>query len=53
MAGMSCVVFEIPRSSKVSISGGAAIAGFASDAAPDDAHYSFRIIRTTVVAEQT
>ncbi len=53
MAGMSCAIFEIPRSSKVSISGGAEIAGWASDAAPDDAHYSFRIIRTTVVAEQS
>ncbi len=53
LAGMSCAIFEIPRSMKVSISGGSAIAGWASDAAPDDAHYSFRIIRTTVVAEQS
>ncbi len=53
IAGMSCAIFEIPRSSKVSVSGGAAIAGWASDAAPDDAHYSFRMIRTTVVVEQS
>jgi len=52
LAGMSCAIFEIPRSLKVSISGGAEIAGWASDAAPDDAHYSFRIIRTTVAVEQ-
>ncbi len=52
LAGMSCAIFEIPRSGKVSISGGAEIPGWASDFAPDDNNYSFRIIRTTVAVEQ-
>lgn len=52
LAGMSCAVFEIPHSKKVSISGGAEIAGWASDNAPDDGHYSFRIIRITVAIQQ-
>lgn len=53
LAGMSCAIFEIPRSKKVAISGGGAVAGWTSDSGgADDCHYSFRIIRTTVVVEQ-
>ena len=48
LAGMSCAIFEIPPCSKVTVMGGAEIPGWRSDSFPDDAHYSFRIIRTTV-----
>ncbi len=50
VAGMSCAIFEIPKSKKVIIKGGSAIGGWNEDNYPDDAHYSFRIIRVTVVA---
>jgi hypothetical protein len=50
LAGMSCAVFEIPPSKQVRISGGCEVPGWTDDTFPDDAHYSFRIIRTTVVA---
>jgi hypothetical protein len=49
LAGMSCAIFEIPESKKIRISGGSQIPGWTDDTYPDDAHYSFRIIRTTVV----
>jgi hypothetical protein len=49
LAGMSCAVFEIPPSRRVSISGGSASTGWASDNFPADNHYSFRTIRTTVL----
>jgi hypothetical protein len=48
LAGMSCAIFEIPASKRVRISGGSAIGGWTTDDSPDDAHYSFRMIRTTV-----
>jgi hypothetical protein len=51
LAGMSCAVFEIPRSRTVRITGGGAVPGWMSDNYPDDNHYSFRIIRTTVVVQ--
>ncbi len=50
LAGMSCAVFEIPRSTKVRVTGGGAVPGWTTDNYPDDNHYSFRIIRTTVIA---
>lgn len=50
VAGMSCAIFEIPKSKKIIIKGGSAIAGWHEDNYPDDAHYSFRIIRITVAA---
>lgn len=50
MLGMSSATFDIPASTKIMISGGSAIAGWQQDNYPDDAHYSFRIIRVTVDA---
>ena len=47
--GMSSATFEVPPSKRVIIRGGSEIPGWSSDQAPDDAHYSFRIIRTTVM----
>ena len=49
LAGMSSAIFEIPKSSKVTISGGSEICAWTDDNYPDDIHYSFRIIRVTVV----
>ena len=49
LTGMSCAIFEIPASTKVRISGGSQIPGWTTDNYPDDNHYSFRIIRTTVL----
>lgn len=46
--GMSCAVFEIPRSQKVIIMGGSDNVGWLSDSFPDDDHYSFRTVRVTV-----
>jgi len=51
MAGMSSALFEIPPSRKVIVSGGCEIPHWRSDNYPDDGHYSFRIIRTTVLAK--
>ncbi|MFH0963103.1 MAG: hypothetical protein V2A58_03725 [Planctomycetota bacterium] len=48
-AGMSSAIFEIPPTRKVLIRGGSEMPGWSSDQAPNDGHYSFRIIRTTVV----
>ena len=48
LAGMSSAVFEIPPSKKVIVMGGCEMPGWRTDNFPDDAHYSFRIIRTTV-----
>ncbi len=50
MAGMSSALFEIPPSRQVIVSGGCEIPHWRSDNYPDDGHYSFRIIRTTVLA---
>ena len=50
LTGMSCALFEIPQARAVRITGGGLVPGWPSDNYPDDAHYSFRIIRTTVVA---
>ena len=50
LAGMSCAVFEIPKSQKVIIMGGSETTGWLTDNAGCDDHYSFRTIRTTVVS---
>ena len=47
---MSCAVFEIPKSQKVTIMGGSETTGWLTDNAGCDDHYSFRTIRTTVAA---
>ena len=49
-AGMSSAIFEIPRSRKVSVGGGCQVSGWQEDNYPDDAHYSFRLVRLTVDA---
>lgn len=49
MAGMSCATFEIPASNKVRILGGSAQPGWTDEKSPNDNHYAFRIVRTTVV----
>lgn len=48
LTGMSCAIFSIPMSSKIRIMGGCEIPGWTNDNYPDDAHYSFRLIRVTV-----
>lgn len=48
-AGMSSAIFEVPPSRKVIIRGGSEMPGWSSDQAPNDGHYSFRMIRTTVL----
>lgn len=48
--GMSCAVFEIPKSRQVTIYAGGERPIWASDNTPDDDHYSIRVIRTTVSA---
>jgi hypothetical protein len=52
LAGMSCAVFEIPKSQKVIIMGGSETTGWLTDNAGCDDHYSFRTIRTTVAASR-
>lgn len=52
MAGMSCAIFEIPRSLKVTISGGSVTPGWTTGNGPEDGHYSFRLIRTTLAVPQ-
>ncbi len=49
LAGMSCAIFEIPKSRQVRITGGSEPLAWSTDNYPEDAHYSFRIIRTTVL----
>jgi hypothetical protein len=51
LVGMSCAIFEIPKSSSVMITGGSEICAWQEDNYPDDVHYSFRTIRVTVVAD--
>ncbi len=51
LAGMSCAVFAIPPSKRVSIMGGSTPLGWRDDNFPDDVQYSFRTIRVTVVDE--
>jgi len=46
--GMSCAVFEIPGSRRVTIYAGSESPGWLSDNFPNDDHYSVRTIRTTV-----
>ena len=53
LTGMSSAIFEIPASKKIRISGGSQIPGWTNDTYPDDNHYSFRIIRTTVLVGST
>jgi hypothetical protein len=50
LTGMSSAIFEIPPSKKVIIRGGSEMPGWSNDQAPNDGHYSFRMIRTTVQA---
>ena len=50
LAGMSCAIFEIPKSQKVVIMGGSETTGWLTDNAGFDNQYSFRKIRTTVVS---
>lgn len=49
LAGMSSAIFEIPASNTVRILGGCAQPGWTEDNSPNDNHYAFRIIRTTVI----
>ena len=51
LAGMSCPVFEVPASRSVRIMGGSELLGWSEDNYPSDNHYSFRVIRTTVMRE--
>ena len=51
LVGMSCAIFEIPKSRKVVISGGCEICAWTDDSYPDDIEYSFRIIRVTVARD--
>jgi len=53
MAGMSSAHFEIPKCRKVRIMGGSEIPGASSDSYADDLHYSFRVIRVTVLEKQS
>ena len=48
--GMSCAIFEIPKSRKIVIMGGSDTTGWLTDGAGSDSEYSFRTIRTTVVS---
>ncbi len=50
-AGMSCAIFEIPASRKIRVMGGSQPYGWTADAAHGDTHYSFRMIRMTLLAE--
>ena len=48
-SGMSSAIFEIPPSNRIIIRGGSEMPGWSNDQAPNDGHYSFRMIRTTVM----
>ena len=48
---MSCAIFEIPKSPRVIITGGSEICAWSDDDFPDDVHYSFTIIRTTLAVD--
>ena len=50
LAGMSCAIFEIPKSKQVRITGGSEPLAWSTDNFPEDTHYSFRIIRTTLLS---
>ena len=52
LVGMSCAIFEIPASRSVTITGGSEICTWQEDNYPDDVHYSFRLIRVTVVTNR-
>lgn len=49
LAGMSSAIFEVPPARRITIRGGCEMPGWSSDHAPNDGHYSFRLIRTTVM----
>ena len=49
LTGMSCAIFEIPASYTVRVLGGCAQPGWTQDTSPNDNHYAFRMIRTSVV----
>ncbi len=51
ITGMSCAIFQIPKSKLVRIKSGSTIPGWEEDNYPDDIHYSIRIIRVTVVED--
>ena len=48
ISGMSCAIFAIPPSRSVRIMSAGTIPTWSTDNYPDDAHYSVRLIRTTV-----
>ena len=48
ISGMSCAIFAIPPSNSVRIMSAGTIPTWSTDNYPDDAHYSVRLIRTTV-----
>lgn len=48
LVGMSCAIFEIPKSRKIIISGGSDVITWTTDNYPTDNHYSFRTIRVTL-----
>ena len=48
ITGMSCAIFAIPPSRRVTIMGGSTFPGWHGDNNPDDVQYSFRMIRVTV-----
>ena len=48
LTGMSCAIFETPPSRKITVMGGSQPPGWPTDNYPDDQHYSFRTLRTTV-----
>lgn len=50
LAGMSCAMVEIPPSRTIRVMAAGAIPAWSEDGYPDDAHYSLRTVRTTVMA---
>jgi len=53
VTGMSCAIFQIPKSKLVRIKSGSTVPGWEEDNYPDDIHYSIRVIRVTVVDPQS
>ena len=46
--GMSCAIFETPPSRRITVMSGSQRPGWPTDNYPDDQHYSFRTLRTTI-----
>src|SRR5262249_43825812 len=53
VTGMSCAIFQIPKSKIDRIKCGSTVPGSEEDNYPDDIHYSLRVIRVTVVHPQS